>query len=223
MQNSDFKTTGYVMRRTNYGEADRIIDLITPLGKFAVLAKGVRKEKSRLAGGIEMFTRSEVNIHCGRGNLAVLTGARMQKFHSGIIRNYARLELAAEILKRVDKAAEGAETDEYFRLIDQSLTALGEGERLELVETWFRLNLLRIMGEELNLYRDSSGKKLAAEQHYRWDNYEKTLVAAEDGEFGASEIKFLRLIESSDLALVRRVKVGEGTLAKVWRLAREVI
>ena len=52
---SDIKTLAYVLRRTNYGEADRILNIITPNGKISAIAKGARKEKSKLAGGIEMF------------------------------------------------------------------------------------------------------------------------------------------------------------------------
>ena len=44
------RTFGYVLRRTNYGEADRILNIITPSGKISAIAKGVRKEKSKLAG-----------------------------------------------------------------------------------------------------------------------------------------------------------------------------
>ena len=59
----DIRTLGYVLRRTNYGEADRILNIITPEGKISAIAKGVRKEKSKLAGGIEMFSRIDLNIH----------------------------------------------------------------------------------------------------------------------------------------------------------------
>ena len=51
----EIKTLGFVLRRTNYGEADRILNLITPQGKISAIAKGVRKPKSKLAGGVEMF------------------------------------------------------------------------------------------------------------------------------------------------------------------------
>ena len=73
---SDLRTRAIVLRRTNYGESDRILNLLTPEGKVAVLAKGVRKEKSRLAGGIELFSISDVVIHQGRSNLGILTGAK---------------------------------------------------------------------------------------------------------------------------------------------------
>ena len=44
-QNKDVRANAYVLRRTNYGEADRILNLITPFGKMSAIAKGVRKEK----------------------------------------------------------------------------------------------------------------------------------------------------------------------------------
>ena len=47
--NRDLRTKAIVLRRTDYGEADRILNLITPQGKIAVIAKGVRKEKSKLS------------------------------------------------------------------------------------------------------------------------------------------------------------------------------
>ncbi|MDR1589563.1 MAG: recombination protein O N-terminal domain-containing protein, partial [Oscillospiraceae bacterium] len=43
---------------------------------MGAIAKGVRKEKSRLAGGIEPFCLSEIVVRAGRGELGVLTGAR---------------------------------------------------------------------------------------------------------------------------------------------------
>jgi len=64
------RTSAIVLRRTNYGEADRILQLLTPDGKRGVMAKGVRREKSRLAGGIELFAICEVVITDGKGELA---------------------------------------------------------------------------------------------------------------------------------------------------------
>src|ERR1700676_1640031 len=44
-------TTGIVLRRINYMEADRIITILTPdYGKLTLFAKGVRKANSKLAG-----------------------------------------------------------------------------------------------------------------------------------------------------------------------------
>ena len=76
-QNKDYRTLGFVLRRTNYGEADRILNIITPKGKISAIAKAARKEKSKLAGGIEMFSLTDLNIHQGRSEFAIITGAKM--------------------------------------------------------------------------------------------------------------------------------------------------
>lgn len=52
MPNKDIRTLGIVLRRTNYGEADRILNILTPSGKITAIAKGVRKSRSKLAGRI---------------------------------------------------------------------------------------------------------------------------------------------------------------------------
>ena len=109
----DVKTLAYVLRRTNFGEADRILNLITPEGKMSAIAKGVRKEKSKLAGGVEMFTLSEVNLHFGKGDLAVLTGAKMVRFYGEIMKDLSMMEMASGFLKEINRASEMVDSAEF--------------------------------------------------------------------------------------------------------------
>ena len=78
------RTKAIVLRRTNYGEADRIIQIITPdSGRLSVMARGVRREKSRLAGGIELFAVCDLVLTRGTkstSDLWTLTGARLGTF-----------------------------------------------------------------------------------------------------------------------------------------------
>ena len=216
----DIKTRGYVLRRTNYGESDRILNLITPEGKFAVIAKSVRKPRSKLAGGTELFTLSEFNIHLGRSELGVLTGAKMIRHHGNIVQDFAKIELAALILKRVTSASEHSDNPEYFKLIDSTFSALQRSAPLELIETWFLLNLVRATGEEINLYRDTNGAPLQATATYTWDVTESAFANSATGQYHANEIKFLRLMLSSDLPVVQRVKLTPDLLTSSLRLAR---
>lgn len=220
---NDIKTVCYVLRRTNYGEADRILNLITPVGKISALAKGVRKAKSKLAGGVEMFTRSEVVVHQGRGELGTLTGAKMQRHHANIVKDFARMELAGAMLRRINMMAEGAETEGYFEIIDEGLTALDEGANPLMVEAWYLLNAARVSGEEVNLYRDATGERLAADARYAWDSMERVLTMREGGDYGAEEIKLMRLMVSARLAVVRRVKGVDDKWAGILQLARSVV
>jgi DNA repair protein RecO (recombination protein O) len=85
-------TQAIVLRRTSYGEADRILKLITPLGQRSVMAKAVRREKSKLAGGIELFGISDIVIQSGKGDLGILTSARLIHFYRHILEDYDRLQ-----------------------------------------------------------------------------------------------------------------------------------
>ena len=215
----DIKTLAYVLRRTNYGEADRILNLITPEGKIAAIAKGVRKEKSKLAGSVEMFSLIEINVHLGKSDLGVVTSAKMLKYYDKLLTDFKKMELAGAILKNINKMAESSDSPEYFKITDQSLNCLNIGMNADLVESWFLLNLLKVSGEEINLYRDAEGQKLTSEERYLWDSEAAAFVRDERGDFGANEIKMLRLILTTDLGVVGRVKDIDAMLPDILRLA----
>lgn len=217
---SDIKTLAYVLRRTNYGEADRILNIITPEGKKSVIVKGVRRAKSKMAGSVELFSLSELNIHFGKSELGTVTSARMIKYYSNILTNYDRLELSAMILKKISLISEGSDNSEYFKLVDESLNGINDGLNLELVESWFLLNLMRASGEEINVYRDNDGNKLESSSRYFWSVNEKSFIKNDNGDFGANEIKMLRLILTTKLAVVARVKNSEELLPQLLKLAR---
>ena len=206
---------GYVLKRTNYAEADRILNLITPQGKISAIAKGVRKEKSKLAGGIEMFTLSNYNIHLGRGEFGVITSAKMQKYHGNIIKNFTKMELAAMMLKKLSRAAENSDNSEYFEIINQCLTSLDMSDDDGLTESWFLMRLGKAAGEEINLYRDADGEKLNSELRYFWNTGENSFAIHDNGDFGVNEIKMLRLLLTADLSVVKRVKVTPEMLQKI--------
>ena len=221
-QNSrgDIKTLAYVLRRTNYGEADRILNLITPGGKKSVIVKGVRREKSKLAGGVEMFSLVELNIHQGKSEMGVVTSARMLKYHGRLVTDLNKMTLAGEILKRISLASEGATSEEFFRITRESLTGLDDGIDERVVEAWFVMNLLETSGDEVNLHRDESGEKLAVDKRYDWDAMEKAFLERENGDFGADEIKILRLMVAAELRLVARVKNLDMWIDKILNFVR---
>ncbi len=222
LQNEYLSTRGYILRRTNYGEADRILNIITPQGKISAIAKGVRKDKSKLAGGIEMFSLTELNIRLGKNQLGVVTGAKMIKFYHNLLKDFTNMELAASILKKVSNLAESSDNPEYFEIVDQSLAGLDMGIESNLVEAWALINLLKASGEEINLYRDATGEKLSPEKNYHYDVTERAMVETLNGDLGEKEIKLLRLMSSTKLEVVARVKDVSQILPKISRLARIV-
>ena len=219
---NDIKTLAYVLRRTNYAEADRILNLITPEGKMSAIAKGARKEKSKLASGIEMFSLVELNIHFGRTELGVVTSSKMVKFYSDILASLERVELATMILKRISLAAEVAESPEYFKITDVCLKAINRGADLELVEAWFWLNYTRAMGEQINLYFDTNGKKLSAGKKYDWNAEKAALEERTAGVINANTIKLMRLMLAVNIDMMEKVSGTKRYFPAILRIARAV-
>ncbi len=70
-----YRCEGVVIRRRDFGEADRLLTLMTDnYGKIRALAKGTRRTKSRLGGHLEPYARTSVLIAKGR-NLDIVTQA----------------------------------------------------------------------------------------------------------------------------------------------------
>lgn len=222
MSNRDLRTLGYVIRRTNYGEADRILNLITPLGKKTVIAKGVRKSKSKLAGSIELFALTDFNIHQGKSEFGVVTGAKMMKYNENIVKDMAKMELAGLFFKEIGRVAENSDNADFFEILDQCLAEMNDDGKLSLIELWFWLNLDRAKGEEINLYRDVNGNKLEEDKRYDYNGQEEAFFEKLQGEFGADEIKMLRLCTKVKLKVAEKVKLDEKTLSKLLFLVRAI-
>ncbi len=63
-----FTTEGIILKRSNYGEADRVLTIITPFkGKISVIARGVRKITSRRGGNVELLNRVRLQLFQGQG------------------------------------------------------------------------------------------------------------------------------------------------------------
>lgn len=202
----DIKTKSLVLRRTNYGEADRILNLITPDGKFSVIAKSARQPRSRLAGGIELFTLSDIIIHQGRGELGILTSAKMHTFYQHILSDLNRLELATSLLRKVDRLTNHYFSPDHFHLTAQILSGLNQGFSPQLVQTWALLQLSCLSGEELNLLVDQTSTPLNPKLCYFWDQSQLALSPHCNGNLTASHIKFLRFLLVNPLALCAKIK-----------------
>lgn len=193
-----FNTKGIILARVDYSEADRIITLLTPdHGKIKVLAKAVRKSKSKLAGGLELFSISEIGVLVGRGEINTLVSSRLVVHFSNIVKSIERTTLAYGLIKQLDKATEDQTEEGYFDLLKTAFEALAdETVDLKLIEVWFDSQLLKLAGHAPNLHAEKSGVKLAAGQRYDFNH--DTMSFQPGSKFGTDQIKFLRLLFSAN-------------------------
>lgn len=215
------RTLAIVLRRTNYGEADRILQLLTPEGKKSVIAHGARREKSRLAGGIELFAICEVVIVEGKGEMGTLTSSRLVDFYRHIMENYDRMQFAYTAIKLVAKASEMVDEPEWYDVLSETLAGLDQVPiNLDLIQSWFYLHYSSLLGYELSLWNDNNGEKLSAEKSYHYDVSERGLVESEGGELTADHIKLLRIISTKSLKTIMQVGGIDNILHDCFLVAR---
>lgn len=188
-------TLGIILSRTDFGEADRILTLLTPdYGKLRLIAKGVRRVKSKMAGGIELFSVSQVGFIKGRGDIGTLTSTRLDKHYGKIVTDLDRTMAGYDIIKRLHRATEEGVEQEFFDILQQTFEALNDlSIPLPTVQLWFEMRLLEAGGRNPNLETDASGERLTSNQRYTFNTENMSFQRAGSGRFTSDHIKVLRL------------------------------
>ena len=144
-----YKTEAIVLRTMDLGEADRVLTVLTPrLGKLRVIAKGVRRPRSRIGGGLQPFSDVQLVLAVGR-TFDVVTSSSLEDPHLGLRNDLHSTAAAWYVVELADRFCEGAaDSHEAFRLLAQALSALDAGNEVarEVVARWFELALLDAMG-----------------------------------------------------------------------------
>lgn len=215
-------TQAIILRRTDYGEADRIVMLLTEQqGKMSAIAKGVRKPKSKLAGGLELFATCEVTILTGKGDVGTITSARLGRFFGNILQEYDRMQLAYACIKECNRVAETLAEPEVFYLLRDAFIYLDElSIDYQWIELWFRLGILHILGTGFNATIDVTGTPLLADQRYEFSMQDAAFAPVERGRFTGEHIKLLRLAAAKNPAVLRQILGAETIREECLQLLR---
>ena len=148
-----YRTEAIVLKRLDFGEADRILTLYTPgRGKVQAIAKGVRRIASRKSGHLELFTHAGLLLAEGR-NLDVITQAETVRAFRRVREDLIRTTYAYHMAELVDRfVQEGPEGPATFDLLRDCLAALAEAEDPALVARYFEVKLLGQLGYRPQLY-----------------------------------------------------------------------
>jgi len=142
------KTPGIVLKRHNFGEADRVCKILTQeLGLISALAKGVKKVKSKRSGAFELFSECEFRFHRRPGELFLVTEAQLTPNTLNNHNNLNNLKVAytaAEWLLIFLPAEKPV--PKTYALLREFLAALGQDQKLPLIELAFQTKLLSILG-----------------------------------------------------------------------------
>lgn len=195
-------TEAVVLSRRNFGEADRIITLFTrDHGKITVLAKGVRRPRSKKAGHLELGSWCKVFIARGK-NLDLLTEVELKRAFgiNEFSENKAnKIYHLLEIIKNI--TAEGQKNQTAFIILVHFLKQISSGEDFNLISSTFKIKLLSNLGFfTARQMPDSKTKKiLTIIENEPYDQVKKTVKLT-----NGSYLKLLGFLDSMIEELTER-------------------
>jgi DNA repair protein RecO (recombination protein O) len=206
--NAPNHTKAIVLSRINYAETDRILRLLTKdYGKLSVLAKGSRKERSKLAGGIELFNINEIGFVNGRGEISTLVSSRLIDHYDKFIADLERVEFAYKCLKKIDKITESTTSERYYYLVEELLKDLNEnGISLPIISCWWYVNLSNITGHAINTDIVIGGGAFEENAHYYFDIDRGSFSKEQTGIYGPNHIKFLKIALANKPNILNKIK-----------------
>jgi DNA repair protein RecO (recombination protein O) len=222
---SQVVTQGIVLARTDFQEADRILTMLTPdHGKVRLIAKGVRRPKSKLAGGIELFSVNDITYLPSRSEIKTLISSRLLVNYSEIVKDIQRTMLGYDILKRLNRLMEDAAEPVYFELLQKTLAGLNDHDLdMSLLELWFTSQLGYISGHMPNLKTDTEGNRLEVTETYLFDFDNMAFRQQKEGAYNATHIKLMRLMYGADNPLtLKQVTDASQYAADMLALAKNI-
>src|SRR5215210_3944415 len=135
-----YKSEAVVIKRSDLGEADKILTIFTPhFGKLRVVAKGVRKMTSRLAGHVELYTRSQMLLAKAR-NLDIITQSETIDAYRPLHEDLERIAHASYASELLDAMTPDAlENYPVYKLVVEVMGRLSAEPHPERVVRWFEL------------------------------------------------------------------------------------
>lgn len=142
-----YKTEGIIIKRRNFGEADRILTVFTKrFGKIQVKAVGVRRITSRRSPHVELLNLSVLTLHKGK-SLPILTEAQTIEDFSSIKDNLTKVGFAYHLCELVDGLCpENQENRRAFFLLEDVLDRLEKEDDIVSAVHEFEIELLTTLG-----------------------------------------------------------------------------
>lgn len=224
-----YKTTGFIIRRADYGEGDRILTLFTQYkGKITAVAKGVRKSTSRKGGNVELFNLTRFQLAEGKG-MDIIVEAEVEESFKHLREDLHTVSLVFQLVELIDQfIQEGQSNSDGYLLFKKTLFELDKMPDQNLarkIVAYFQINFLTIVGFKPELTQCvKCGNKLTTGQNVFSphlggvvdQNCRHTVAAGV--EISNEAIKTLRFFENQNWENAGKLKVEEKVLKEIEQL-----
>ena len=156
MRDRLYTTEALIIRRSDVGEADRILTIYTPHhGKLSVTARGVRKMTSKLAGHLELFIHTRLQLAKGR-SFDVVTESRVVQPFRSLREDLSRISQGYYVAELLDQMTpDESDNLALFRLTCETLAALDvldDVVRRDVILRYYELHTLILSGYRPHLF-----------------------------------------------------------------------
>jgi DNA repair protein RecO (recombination protein O) len=212
-----------VLHHTDWGEADRLLTLFTrELGRVRAVAKGVRKPRSRKAGHLEPFTRSNLQLARGR-DLFIITQAEAVATYPALKDDLILLGFASYIVELVTRFTyEEGENQALYRLLANSLDWLNRGDDPTIVIHYYEIRLLDLVGFRPQLFNCAQCEKEIHPEDQFFSASQGGVLCPNCGDrssdrrpISIAALKFLRHFQRSNYADASRAQIDEVTNTEI--------
>ncbi len=155
-----FRTDAVVLRRQDFGEADRLLMILTPdHGKFRAVAKGARKPVARKTGHVELFALVDMLIARGR-ELHIVTQAETKEPFLPLREDLVRATYANHLVELLDRfTVEQDASHAEFDLLVNALGWLCTDVDPRLAARYYEMRLLGLAGFAPSLHQCAIGQE----------------------------------------------------------------
>ncbi len=149
-----YRTEAVILKRSDFAEADRMLTIYTPgQGKLRVLAKGIRRPLSKMAGHLELFTHSQLLLAKGR-NLDIITQSETITSFLALREDLLRTTYAHYVVELLEKLTpEHVEDYPLYALLVNTLRRLSADSQPEMAVRLFEMEMLQHLGYRPQLQR----------------------------------------------------------------------
>lgn len=225
-----YRSEAVILRRSDFGEADRLLTLLTPGGKRRVLAKGARKTTSRLAGHIELFSHTTVLLAVGR-TFDILTQSALLHSYVQLRADLTRISAAYYATELVDRLIEEDDENQLaFELLVETLGALDSTPTIDLVLRSFELRLLGFAGYRPRFYHCANCQETLTEAARRFSPHVGGMLCqrCESADRRALTVslnafKLLRFLQTQPLDAIEQLNSSPAVRAEVETLLRAYV
>ncbi len=222
-----YRTPAIILRRRDFGEADRLLTILTPAhGKLDVIAKGARKPTSRKTGHVELFARADLLVHRGR-ELGIVVQADLQEPFLEVRENLQLGAYASYVVELLDRFTIAGDDDlgGLYTLLNTTLARLCAEPDPQLVVRYYEMRLLDLVGYRPELNECVLTHEAVKPEAQYFSVAEGGVVCAEAGAhvskflpLGLNALKLMRHMQRSDYRAVASLSVPPALHAEIERV-----